>query len=202
MTRTEFDEWLSDYRKRYPAISNYIVGQGADAETLIDTWHQTLRAFTVETLEGVTRGIIAGRFPPVPNVDLGQFAEQIRQRARSVVEDIRHEKPAERHVLRDPIVAGDMQQMLKCGIATIELLREAGRPTDVAATDYTRPGSVTPYAPYSAAIILADDRTEAEADAAMETIHTAGLTWRQIVDRSESVRCGVFQSVKEVSDDE
>jgi hypothetical protein len=85
MNQSDFKIWFADYRGRYPAINDYMAKH--DGNKLMDTYYETLCPFTLEDVTAVTRGMMAGEIEPVPNVALGTFGEEIRQRVRRIVDE-------------------------------------------------------------------------------------------------------------------
>lgn len=184
VTRAEFNLWLDDFANRYPSTGEYLKRREKPG-LLLDTWYKTLQAFELETLSAVTSGIIRGIFLPIANVDLGQFAEQVRQRARQVLEQRRREQPRERHVSDKPHLVGNHIWGVRCAIAMLQLLEEAGIADT--RTNFRETNSVNPYYPYGAAIILADKHTTHEESIAHQTLAKAGITWDQVKKRAVRV---------------
>lgn len=169
LTRDEFDQWFTDYKSRWPSVSDYAARQQLPG-ALLDNWHASMAAFDLETLEAVTAGIVAGEFEPVENVKLGVFASEIRRMAREVwhrrreAEDRRKQKTAGKAKPFTPLISGSMQDMYHACCAVYELA--PGCDQDV----------------IDAAIALADDHTQAEADRAVLALEGAGLTWEQVLE--------------------
>jgi hypothetical protein len=179
-TKSDFNSWFQDFSARFPSVAEYLSRQ-ANSKLLVDTWHKTLIAFTKDTLAAVTTGIIAGEFEPVPNTALGQFAHEIRTRAKVVVERTRRGEPQEWTqipLLGTMLAEPKMARSMKCAKAVDRLL---GNATSAGYRKYTRPGSVhAEDGSYDAAIIMADDHTAAEERMCLETFAQDGLTWEKI----------------------
>jgi hypothetical protein len=198
MLVAEFTKWFKDFSSRYPSVAEYSSRQG-NSKLLLDTWHKTLAAFAIETLYEVTAGIISGEFDPIPNTALGQFAHEIRMRAKVVVERQRRGEPQEWEqipllgtMLKEP----KMVWMLKCAKAADKLL---GVTTAAGYKKYAQPGSVRAEdGSYDAAIIMADDHTAAEERMCLETFARDGLTWDQI---QEVARAGSAPDIVERVED-
>lgn len=169
LTRADFDQWFNDYAARWPAVRDYANRQPT-LEALLDNWHASLAAFDLETLEAVTAGIVAGDFEPVENVKLGVFSSEIRRMGREIryrrreAEDRRKQKTSGKAKPFTPLVSGSMTDMYHACCAVYELA--PGCDQDV----------------IDAAICLADDHTDAEAERAMLAIEGAGLTWASILE--------------------
>lgn len=191
-TPEDFRTWFSDFGKRFPAVAEYAAKHDQDG-ALLRSWCETLTAFDAGTLHAVTTHIVRGALSPVDNFKLGTFADEIRQRARSVVEWNRHQRQRkELHAMpaREPIAGdGRMAHMLCCAVACDQILSElTGRPADGSTRRYTSHGSVRPDVPYDAAIILADDHGDGEGQQAQQTLADAGIGWQEIEARAELVR--------------
>jgi len=196
MERTEFNAWMGDFGRRYPAVAEYVKRRELpDQRLLLDTWHQTLSAFDRETLDAVTAGIISGDLDPVPNVALGTFAEEIRQRCRRVLDKQRRETRPEPQQ-REPILDGNMVMAIACGQAALELLDEMGTPCVIDADYFRLAESVQPKIPFCAAIILADDHTEEEARIARQTLDEHGIPWEHVLQRVSAATKPVVQEVE------
>lgn len=203
-TLTEFTIWLDDFGKRFPAVADYASKHDQD-NVLINSWCETLQAFTADTLRDVTRNIVAGKLATVDNFKLGTFADEIRIRARTVVEWARQgrkrEELREMPAHLDESDPGSMQDMICHAVACDQLMSErTGRPIDTSCRRWQRPHGVQPDEPYDAAIILADKHTDMERRDALATLERHGLTWEMIQQRAVDVRRRGVSLFKEVPD--
>lgn len=169
LTRKEFNKWFADYKSRWPSIGDYVAKQDVP-EKVLDTWHQSMAAFSLADLEAVTAGIFAGEFEPIEPMKFGQWGSEVRRLARGVFaarRDLEH-KAEQRQKLKaapfNPLKAGSMVDMYHACCAVYELA--PGCEQDV----------------IEAAIALADDHTDAEAERALLAIEGAGLTWEQVLE--------------------
>lgn len=196
MTSDEYNKWVADFVKRYPAVGEYVKKRPLpDQKVLHDTWHRTLSAYPPEILWGVTDAMISGHVDPVANVDLGQFGEQIRQRCRQVLElerKKRRPKPADDKPFQ-PLAGGNMSAMLRCLKAAEAMQIAAGR-------DSTIEVRVTPWHWSGAVIILADDHSEGEAATAHATLRSEGLDWAEV--RRRAAEMGEVPILRGVEDEE
>ena len=188
LTLSEFKDWLGDYRTRFPAVREYVAKQ-PQSSRLIDTWHQVLVAFEAQTLAAVTAAILAGELDPVPNTQLGQFGHEIRQRCRQYLDLHRGSQPQDWHETAKPLPVSQMLQepkmrhMLACARAADRLTGSDDGASD--ASRYAKHGSVYPDAgSYEAAVVMADDHSEAEERACLATFAREGVTWQQIQDEA------------------
>lgn len=169
LTRAEFNKWFADYKSRWPSIGDYVAKQDVP-EKVLDTWHQSMAAFSLSDLEAVTAGIFAGEFEPIEPIKFGQWGSEVRRMARHVFAARRDQehKREERKATKDkpftPLISGSMQDMYHACCAVYELA--PGCDQDV----------------IDAAICLADDHTQAEADRAVLALEGAGLTWEQVLE--------------------
>ena len=203
-TLIEFKEWFKDFGSRFPAVRDYAAKHN-EGGVLLQSWCETLQAFTAKTLADVTRAIVSGKLPPVENVKLGTFADEIRQRCRSVVEWERQARQQEslsasprRSAWKGQCTS---QDMLVHGVACDQLLSElTSQPIDASVKRYRSKHGVRPDIPYDAAIILADEHTDEEHKEAMATLQRHGLTWDAICKRAEKLRAGGVKLFKSVED--
>lgn len=167
LTRDEFDLWFADYKSRWPSVGDYAARQQLPG-ALLDNWHASLAVFDLGLLEAVTAGIVSGRFDPVPNVNLGTWANEVRKMARQVLDDRRQDQDRrqQREVYGekpfDPLRTGSMVAMWNACCAVYELV--------------TAPDDDV----VMAAICLADDHTPYERDRSLLALEGAGLTWDQV----------------------
>lgn len=169
LTRLEFNKWFADYKSRWPSIGDYVAKQDVP-EKILDTWHQSMAAFRLSDLEAVTAGIFAGDFEPIEPIKFGQWGSEVRRLAREAfaARRDREQKREARQKLKaapfNPLKSGSMTDMYHACCAVYELL--PGCDQDV----------------IDAAICLADDHTDAEAERALLAIEGAGLTWDAILE--------------------
>lgn len=169
LTRAEFNKWFADYKSRWPSIGDYVAKQDVP-EKVLDTWHQSMAAFSLSDLEAVTAGILAGDFEPIEPMKFGQWGSEVRRLARQVFaerrdqEHKREERKATKAKPFTPLISGSMQDMYHACCAVYELA--PGCDQDV----------------IDAAIALADDHTQAESDRAVLALEGAGLTWEQVLE--------------------
>lgn len=169
LTRSEFNKWFADYKDRWPSIGDYVAKQDVP-EKVLDTWHQSMAAFSLADLEAVTAGILAGDFEPIEPIKFGQWGSEVRRLARHVFsarrdqEHKREERKATKAKPFNPLVAGSMTDMYHACCAVYELLTAPDE--DVV----------------MAAITLADDHTAYERDRSLLALEGAGLTWEQVLE--------------------
>lgn len=192
LSEADFRAWFADFRARFPAVREY-VGRQTESKRLLDTWHQVLAAFEAQTLAAVTAAILAGELDPVPNTQLGQFGHEIRQRCRQWLDLHRAAAPQDWHETAKPLPVSQMLQepkmrhMLACARAADRLTGGDDCASD--ASRYAKHGSVYPDAgSYEAAIVMADDHSEAEERACLATFARDGVTWQQIQDEARRDR--------------
>lgn len=167
LTRAEFNKWFADYKDRWPSIGDYVAKQDVP-EKILDTWHQSMAAFSLADLEAVTAGIFAGDFEPIEPIKFGQWGSEVRRLARQAFAERREaeHKAEQRQKVKsapfNPLKAGSMTDMYHACCAVYELLTAPDE--DVV----------------MAAIALADDHTQAESDRAVLALEGAGLTWEQV----------------------
>ena len=191
MQRDEFNAWFTDFGRRFPAVSEYLNKRAKeDQPVLLDTWRESLAAFDANTMAGVTYAIIHGDLPPVPNVDLGQFGEVMRQRAKEWRMRQPRNKPEPEAVPFSPLKSGSMVHGLRCLKAAAAILRERGQDDEIDAR-------VTPWHWSGAAIILADDHTAAEAKDAGDTLRAAGLAWPDVCKRAAEMDDSIFLKLED-----
>ena len=199
LTAAEFNTWFSDYRVRFPAVGEYLDRQPIPSK-LLDTWYQCVAAFDTDILEHVTRGILNGDADPVPNVQLGQFGNEIRKLCRAVLgkrreQDHRQEWKRETGKPYQPLFRGQLVDMYRCAEAVHQLIGD-----EAAESDCGSEGSwdEAPMTPSRAAIVLADDHSAKEERQCLAVLGSVGLLWQQVQDTA--ARVGVF--LQEVEDGE
>lgn len=199
LTRSEFDAWFDDYRGRFPAVNDYLARQPTMG-LVLETWYASVSAFDGEILASVTESVISGDFDPVPNVQLGQFGNEIRKLCRAVLgkrreQDHRQEWKRETGKPYQPLFRGQLVDMYRCAEAVHQLIRD-----EAAESDCGSEGSwnEAPMTPSRAAIVLADDHSANEERQCLAVLESVGLSWQQVQDTA--ARVGVF--LQEVEDGE
>lgn len=180
-TASEFTEWLDDFTARYPSVGDYVNKHDMDGR-LVRSWCESLAAYDLGTLDAVTAAIIQGSLPPVDTFRLGYFADEIRNRARQILDAKRRESERERLCGKQdkPAITTDrtLQQMMLAAVAADRLCAERGIQVVY---------EPSPTTPYGAAIVLADQHTAAERQQALATLERYGVTWEQIDQRSSAL---------------